>query len=308
MDAHAVTRAPFLLRADLLVREILLALTSEAKDVTHPLVSVFGFDRKTFTFLKEATASSLLKLSSSLVKANAINFTVNEQLLCELLGAVDSDVDNIDVPCPDVLGFNRIYSHKQVVRELVLFMADSLSNTSGSIASLIDLSPFVRRKLSMLSANKLQWLAMNMVKSKCIQFQFDKTKVKDRSYSHMRYEHREGIKDLLISKKATYGLMSFLFTEENDESVRARRYRLGVAPLRGRPKTAPLNDYTDFIVLWTSNQGETKLERFLMAHRKFGFGFDVLWALYQKAKDEGDFSDSVLGGIKRSRNLACQTG
>lgn len=305
MDAHALARTPYLVRAPLLVREILLALLSEADNGQHPLVGVFGYDERTFDFVRQGTSASLLKLATNYVKANAVTFKVNERLLKNLLKSMGST----QVPvCREKTEMDRIYGHRQVVRELVMFMADSLADTftCTNMDGIISFEPEVRRMLSRADARKLEWLANQMVERRCVQFSFNKDKVRERTYSHMRYERREGIKDILVSKKATYAMMSFLFSEENEDSVKARRFRLGVTPLKGRPKTAPPSDYADFICLWTANQKLTELERFLMAHRKFGYGFDVLWTLYQRADGGGEFDKRILDAVNRQPNLACQ--
>lgn len=305
MAAHALARTPYLVRAPLLVREILLALLSEADNGQQPLVGVFGYDERTFDFVRQGTSASLLKLATNYVKANAVTFKVNERLLKNLLKSMGS----AQVPvCYETTEMDCIYGHRQVVRELVMFMADSLADTftCANMDGFISFEPEVRRMLSRADARKLEWLANQMVERRCVQFGFNKDKVRERTYSHMRYERREGIKDILVAKKATYAMMSFLFSEENEDSVKARRFRLGVTPLKGRPKTAPLSDYADFICLWTANQKMTELERFLMAHRKFGYGFDVLWTLYQRADDGGEFDQSILDAVNREPNLACQ--
>lgn len=302
MDTQTFARTPYLVRAPLLVREILLALISETDNGQHPLVGVFGFDLKTYNFVKQATSASLLKLASSYIKANAVTFSVNERQLKQLLKTLDTS-DNVYSVNTNL---DNIYSHRQVVRELVMFMADSLSDSSGGMGNIISFAPEIRRLLSRADARKLESLSTRMVESRCVKFHFDKTKIRERTYSHMRFERREGIKDMLVSKKATYAMMSFLFSEENEDSVKSRRFRLGVTPLKGRPRTAPSAEYADFICIWTANQNITELDRFLMAHRKFGYGFDVLWTLYQRASDDGEFDKSVLDAVMKNQNLACQ--
>jgi len=303
MDAHAFSRTPYLVRAPLLVREMLLALLSETDNSQHPLVGVFGYDKKTFDFVRQGTSSSLLKLANNYVKANAVTIEVNERLLKTLLKNIGSEQIPI---CRETNEMDCIYGHRQVVRELVMFMADSLADTftCANMDGIIKFDPEVRRMLSRADARKLEWLANQMVERRCVKFAFNKDKVRERTYSHMRYERREGVKDILVSKKATYAMMSFLFSEENEDSVKARRFRLGVTPLKGRPKTAPPNDYADFICLWTANQKLSELERFLMAHRKFGYGFDVLWSLYQRAEDSGEFDQRILDAVNREANVA----
>jgi hypothetical protein len=293
MDAHAFARTPYLVRAPLLVREILLAFISEVDNSQHPLVGVFGYDERTFDFVRQGTSSSLLKLATNYVKANAITFEVNERLLKTLLKTIGSEQAQA---CRETTEIDCIYGHRQVVRELVMFMADSLADTysCANLDGIIKFDPEVRRMLSRANARKLEWLANQMVEHRCVKFGFNKDKMRERTYTHMRFERREGVKDILVSKKATYAMMSFLFSEENEDSVKARRFRLGVTPLKGRPKTAPPNDYADFICLWIANQQMSELERFLMSHRKFGYGFDVLWSLYQRAKDSGEFDQRIL--------------
>lgn len=305
MDAHAFARTPYLVRAPLLVREILLALISEADNSQHPLVGVFGYDNKTFEFVRQGTSASLLKLATNYVKASAVTFKVNELLLKNLLKSIGAEELP---PCRETTVMDRIYGHRQVVRELVMLMADSLADnfTCSSMEEFVAFEPEVRRMLSRADARKLEWLANQMVERRCVQFSFNKDKVRERTYSHMRYERREGIKDILVAKKATYAMMLFLFSEENEDSVKGRRFRLGVTPLKGRPKTAPPSDYADFICMWTANQHLSELERFLMAHRKFGYGFDVLWTLYQRAADGGEFDQRILDAVNKGSNLACQ--
>lgn len=298
MDAHAFSRTPYKVRAPLLVREMLLALLSEADDSNHCLVGAFGYDDKTFEFVRQGTSSSLLKLATNYVKANAVTFEVNERLLKKLLK--DLETEQVQI-CRETSVLDCIYSHRQVVRELVLFMADSLTDSFSylNVDGFINFDADIRRLLSRADARKLEWLANQMVERRCVTFSFNKEKIRERTYSHMRYERREGVKDVLVSKKATYAMMSFLFSDENEDSVKARRFRLGVTPLKGRPKTAPPNDYADFICLWTANQNISELERFLMAHRKFGYGFDVLWSLYQRADDGGEFEQRILDAVDR---------
>lgn len=302
MDAHAFARTPYLVRAPLLVREILLALISEVDNSQHPLVEVFGYDEKTFDFVKQGNSVSLLKLATNYVKANAINFEVNELLLQTLLKNMGAEQLS---GCRETTEIDCIYGHRQVVRELVMYMADSLADTFtyANITGGVTFSPEIRRMLSRASARNLEWLANQMVDRRCVKFSFNQDKMRERTYSHMRYERREGIKDILVSKKATYAMMSFLFSEENEDSVKSRRFRLGVEPLRGRPKTAPSCDYVDFICLWIDNQKISELERFFMAHRKFGYGFDVLWSLYQRAENSGEFDQRILDVINKGSNV-----
>lgn len=305
MDAHTFARTPYLVRAPLLVREILLAFLSEADNSQHPLVSVFGYDERAFDFVRQGTSVSLLKLATHYVKAKAVTFTVNEHLLKHLLQSMGSTQISV---CRETTEMDPIYCHRQVVRELVMFMADFLADTftyTDTDRNLV-FTPEIARQLARTNALNLGWLANQMVEHRCVQFNFNKNKIRERTYSHMCYERREGVKDILVSKKATYAMMYFLFSEENEESVKARRLRLGVTPLKGRPKTAPLNDYVDFICIWTANQKCSDLERFLMAHRKFGYGFDVLWTLYQRAQDNGEFDQRILDALNKRPNLACQ--
>jgi len=152
----------------------------------------------------------------------------------------------------------------------------------------------------------IEMLCRAMSKVQCVKFYFDRNLVKDRTKAQMRHERREGIKDILVAKKATYSMMSFLFTEENEDSVKWRRTRLGVEPLKGRPKTAPLDDYVEFICMWTANADSTELERFLMAHRKLGYSFDVIWTLYQKAESEGDLEVKELKASNKTGISACR--
>lgn len=305
MDAHALARTPYLVRAPLLVREILLALLSEADNGQHPLVGVFGYDERTFDFVRQGTSASLLKLATNYVKANAVAFKVNERLLKNLLKSMGST----QIPaCRETTEMDRIYGHRHVVRELVMFMADSLADTftCSKMDGIITFEPEVRRLLSRADAKKLEWLANQMVERRCVHLSFNKDKVRERTYSHMRYERREGVKDVLISKQATNEFMSFLFSEENEDSVRARRFRLGVPALKGRPRSVTPIAYADFICLWTANQNLSDLERFLLAHRKSGYNFDVLFGLYKKATEEGEFYQRILDAVANGSNLACQ--
>lgn len=305
MDAHSFARTPYLVRAPLLLREILLAFVSETDSCQHPLVDVFGFDQITYDFVKQSTAATLLKLSASFVKANAITFNVNERMLKSLLRSYQSDSSEI-LSVKDISALDPIYSHRQVVRELVMFMADSLSDIGAGMSNIIEFDHETRRLLNRADVKQLEWLSNQMVERRCVQFTMSQDKIRDRTYSYMRHERREGIKDILVSKKAPYGLMYFLFSEETEESVKWRRYRLGVTPLKGRPKTAPAKEFIDFVCLWTSNQNQTELERFLMAHRQLGYGFDILWALYQRAEIDGEFNESILKATRKNKNLACQ--
>lgn len=304
MDGHAYARAPYLVRAPLLVRSILLALISEADKSQHPLVGVFGYDNKTFEFVRQCTSASLLKLATNYVKASAVTFKVNERLLRNLLKSIGTAEMP---PCREPTVMDRIYAHRPVVREFVMLMADSLADnvTCSSMEECVVFEPDVRRMLSRADARQLEWLANQMVERRCVEFIFNKDKVRERTYSYMRYERREGFKDTLVAEKATYAMMSFLFSEENEASVKARRFRLGVTPLKGRPKTAPPSDYADFICMWTANQHLSELQRFLMAHRKFGYGFDVLWTLYQRAADSGEFEQRILDAVNKGGNLSC---
>lgn len=305
MDAQSLAaRTPFLVRAPLLVREILLAFVSEVNDSQHPLINVFGFDDKTYQFVKQSTAASMLKLAGNLVKANAIKFSFNEKVLKHLLSALPIEFDVLET---QVEPMDSIFSHRQVIRELVMFMADSLSDGGAAMSSVVKFDAEIRRLLARADVKQLEWLGHQMVKRRCVQIKFNKHKVKDRTYSQMRHERREGIKDVLVTKKATYAMMAFLFSEESEESVKWRRYRLGVTPLKGRPKTAPAEEYAEFICLWTSNQDKTELDRFLLVHRKLGYSFDVLWTLYQRAKSEGEFDARIMKVLQNSsKNLACQ--
>ena len=306
MDAHALARTPYLVRAPLLVREILLALLSEADNSRHPLVGVFGYDKRTFEFIKQTTSSSLLKLASSYVKANAVTFTVNERQLKSLLKTMNSSEQFVN--CREITDMDRIYGHRQVVRELVMFMADSLSDNFYNADDLISFNPETRRMLSYADARKLEWLASQMVENRCVKFNFNKDKIRDRTYSHMRYERREVIKDMLLHKQATNEFMAYLFSEENPDSAKARRYRLGLPHLQGRPKSVSPEMYADFICLWTANQDMTELDRFLMIHRKMGYGFDVIFGIFKKALSEGEFEQHILDAVSKCKkiNLACQ--
>jgi len=305
MNAHLIERAPFLVRAPLLVREIILALLSEAEDHTNPLVGVFGYDQQTYDFIQHATAPSLLRLAHNYVKSNAVTFTVNERLLKTILRDIDNpSTKNISM-CRQAIVGDVIFNHRQVIRELVMFLVDSLAEQCVVSQGVVNLSAEVRQVLSSADARKIEWLAAQMIERRCVNFGFDKAKIRERTLSHMRHEYREGIKDLLVIKSAPLIMMRQLFTEENEDTVRARRFRLG-AKINGRARSVHAEHYLEFIELWIDNQQLSMLERFLMAHRHFGYGFNVLWGLYTKAEREGEFTKTVLSAAARRQNLACQ--
>ena len=275
------SNASVMMRAPVLVREILLAFTSVVDDAEHSLVSRFGFDLRTFQFVKGALPSSLLMLSNSLVRARAITIRFDALVISELISAVESDTFNYTSP-PDN---QDIFCHKQVIRELLMFLADYVSD--GNVDNeFVEVDPVLSKFLMKADTKMIENLCIGMMWKPSVVFYFDKRFLRERTYAQMRHGRREGIKDFLVSKRATYAFMSFLFSEENEESIKKRRKRLDVTPLKGRPRTAPPDDYIEFIFIWESNPNLTDLDRFLESNKKLGYGFDVLWSLYQKAKAE----------------------
>jgi hypothetical protein len=307
MDAYAFARAPHLIRATFLVRETILALLASAESSKHELASAFGYDEKTFDFVSQGNSLALFKLATNYLKAGAISFEIDNALLKKLLLSIHSNETFHHESSKN----EAIYSHRQVIRELVMYLSDSLHDLSTfkNNDNFSDFDPDILRMIARLDAKKLDLLANKMVKRRCIKFVFNKNKIRERTYSYMRYEHREGIKDMLVSKKATNAMMSFLFSEENEDSVKNRRFRLGVDGSIGRPKSTSMNVYVEFIIIWTTNQNLSALERFLMTHRQLGLGFDVLWNMYYRAKQSGEFDQHILDAVARSSNssnLACQ--
>ncbi|MFB2639906.1 hypothetical protein ACE02P_17935 [Shewanella bicestrii] len=287
---------PYQQRVPLLVREILFAFLAEANSASHPLVEHFGFDEKTFRFLRNCTPHSILRLASSYVRAGAIKFTVNEPLLKFLLReSINKESMSLVISSP----LDSIYSHHSVVKELVMLMGDSLVFTSQQSGDFIDFGADIRRKMLSLDADSTIRLANSMVKNRCVQFSFNTQKIRDRTLSHMLFEKREAIKDLMVIKRATVGMMSRLFSEENEETHAARRFRLGFTAT-GRPRTCSEATYVDFILYWTSNPDLPELERFLEAHRKLGCSFDQLWTMYKRADSKGEFDLEVVTSINKT--------
>ncbi len=293
MNGYFFERSSYLIRASFLVREILLVFVAEADDVQHPLVKFFGFDEKTYRFVKRLTAAALLKLAAGFVKAHAVTFTLNERQFHRLL---QQKLANETPPShqSEPEQFDSVFGHQTVVRTLLMFMADSLSVGSVDSSSLINFGTETRRLLAQANSQQLEVLAQKMLENHCVQFNFNQHKIKACTYAQMRHERREAIKNFFVIQKATYAMMSFLFSEENEDAVKRRRYRLGVAPLKGRPKTAPNDDYVEYICLWTSNQHLTERDRFLLIHDKLGYTFETLWALYQRANADGDFDERIM--------------
>ena len=290
----SVIRTSFSVRTPLLVREILLAFISEADSFEHPLVAIFGLDEKTFGFIRQASPSALLKLSGNLVRANAVGIAFDTCRLAKVISNINNSVENTIKNKSHNCIEDKIFCNLHVVRKLVMFLSDSIYEVGSNFEGVFEVDSQLKRFLLSANTQQIELLCLSMIKNRCVNFSFDKRKIKDRTYSQMSFEHREGVKDLLVSKKATYALMKYLFCDENEDSVRNRKTRLGLPPLKGRPKTVPMNEFIEFVCIWTSNQKETDLERFLIAHRRLGFGFDVLWTLYQKGNEEGHFAPDVM--------------
>jgi len=305
MDAQSLVRAPVLVRAPMLVREVLFAFVGEVEDYKHPLVKQFGFDLQTFQFVKEAMPTSLLMLSKSLVRAGAVRIQFDSLVMAKLISSVESKI-TLDDEDRAAMSYEKVFCHQQVMREILIFLADTINEAGNAVSELISVDPELHKFLMKADTQMIEMLCRAMSKVQCVKFYFDRNLVKDRTKAQMRHERREGIKDILVAKKATYSMMSFLFTEENEDSVKWRRTRLGVEPLKGRPKTAPLDDYVEFICMWTANADSTELERFLMAHRKLGYSFDVIWTLYQKAESEGDLEVKELKASNKTGISACR--
>lgn len=301
-------RDPCSMRATMLVQEVLLALVTEANQFDESLVAAFGYDETTFNFVRTANLQTLFALAQNYVKSSAITFTVNERQLKSILKSSGS-------PCRDTTALDAIYSHRQVVRQLVLYLADSLLDQDPEHGG-INLSAECRRLLARADTRKLNVVADTMVSTRCVKLVFDQRRLRERTYSQMLHEKREGIKDILVTKAAPYDLMKYLFSEENQATVNNRRYRLGVPPLRGRSKSTTPDDYIEFISLWHEKPDLSDLELFLLAHRQLGYNFDVLWGRFLFGVEKGDIvgrGEDVLKLIEkkerqreRPKNLACQ--
>ncbi|NQY36356.1 MAG: hypothetical protein HRT37_15545 [Alteromonadaceae bacterium] len=284
----------FSVRTPLLIREVLLAFISEADDFSHPLVVFFGFDEKTFNFIKQAPPSALLKLSSNLVRANAISIVFDSCQVAKIISNINNAAQlNITSSKKDHYE-DKIFCNLHVIRILVMFLSDSIYEVGSAFEGVFEVDHCLKSFLISANTAQIEQLCLSMINERSVRFSFDKRKIKERTYAQISYERREGVKDLLVTNKATYALMKHLFSDENEDSVRYRKNRLGLAPLKGRPRTVPMDEFVEFICIWTSNQSDTELARFLMAHRAQGYSFDVLWTLYQKAHEEGHFAPEVM--------------
>ncbi len=286
MDVQKNTKVLDSVRMPLLVREILLAMIQEVDDYARELYDVTGLNQRDFEYLSAASSASLLVLATSLAKSGAIDVELDHDAVARLMCKDQGQPFSTRQHCE--LAF--IFNHQHVVRPLIMLLADALHQIGFSATHLKPFPDDIKRYIARATGQQLTELAQNVVEEKCLRFTFNRKILTQRVFSHLRFERTEAIKDLLVSKKATYGLMLYLFSEENEDTVKARRNKLGVEPLRGRPRTTSLDQYVNFICFWEDYADEkSKLERFLSAHRQFGFGFDVLWALYQKARNEGEF-------------------
>ncbi|HDS1208394.1 TPA: hypothetical protein QDZ84_003433 [Shewanella algae] len=308
MEMHSYVTSPsgYKARAALLVREVLMAFVAEAKSFDHPIVDAFGIGEVEFNFIKHATTAQLLRLAEMYVRSDSIQICLSPSAFS--LGVSNPQDHNINEGFSSASSSltERLFCHRQIARELVLLLADGVSilgEMSDGLPRYI--SPSVKRELSGISLGELEEFACRIIEEKRLQIRFNKNVLIDRTKAVIRHERREALKDLFVSKKATCDMISFLFSEENENTLKARRARLGVEPVRGRPKSARMEIYTDFILLWTENQQCTDLERFLLAHRKLNCSFDVLWTLYQRALEAGEFSEDILSAVRK--NLACQT-
>ncbi len=302
MKAYYFENSTFLMRASLLVREILLAFVAEVHNMLHPAIKIFGFDAKTYRFIKRAKAASMLKLAGSLVKASAITFTLNEKAFHRLFKHYKANDKDAPPAMHQLNPCDRVFAHQQVIRALVMLMADSVSLGNAHSSSIINFGAKTRQLLAKADTEQLEALALKMLDNRYIQFNLTPNKIKELTYLQMSYERREAIKNFLVIKKATYAMMSYLFSEENEDSVKRRRFQLGAPALKGRPKTAPLDDYVEYICLWTSNQSLTELDRFLLIHKALGYTFEILWTLYQRANAEGEFDTNIMTLLHEKRN------
>lgn len=290
MDARSSARNFHMSRAPLLLRELLLAMVSENKLGKDSLSKSFGLSKKQIEFINDSTMPTLLSLANNYVKANAITFDIDFKKVANLLSFFlkneFNDSSLIDFSLESISDQdNPLYLHQQVfrvIRELALFVADSLIIGDNLPQEFINNSGNVSRSLTRLSASCIDQFISKMVTTGCIKIIFNKKLIADRTSIQMRFEHREAIKDLLISKYAPSHLVIFLFSEEDPKSIRLRRFQLGVGQLQGRPRTTTVEGAILFIDLWNQSHGITDLNKFLLAHRELAFDFDILWTLYQK--------------------------
>lgn len=130
----------------------------------------------------------------------------------------------------------------------------------------------------------------DVIESAC--FEWDLFLLKRVVHEFRTSRKRENLKEVLTLKKASEAMIKHLFCEENTETIRERKKRLGVSGAQGRPHTPSIDECEGFAVFWAnaSKAGKSELDRFLEAHVKYKMTFQTLWQVYQQMISGGDYA------------------
>lgn len=291
-------------RACLVIRDIIIGVVSEYDEYNDSLFSALGLDECGFNFIKNSGSEILYKLSERLCHAEAVKINVNNQSLCKLIRQVENhnDCTNISFDVK-LITTASVYQSLKITKNILSLIADS---PCKFLADLINIDKDLHKSIHNLSAIQLDVLSLLVAGNKCLQLSFDAETISSRLISVMEYKRKEGIKDLLLSKKATTHMMSYLFPEENKLKVQTRRDGLGAKICVGRPVTLSSEEMDTLIRLWIENYKLSELDKFLLIHRTMRIDFDRIWNGFNLAKEEGHFDPELIKTYQNRKSLACQ--